>query len=63
MAYDKRPRHAALYRVDCGKATRVAKGLTICNGPALHEPQGRLYLADTALFNVDVFNLDPRPVP
>ena len=34
-------------------------GLTICNGPAFDEPQGRLYLADTALFVVDVFDLDP----
>ena len=59
MAYDKRPRNAALYRVDHGKATRVAGGLTICNGPAFDEPQGRLYLADTALFVVDVFDLDP----
>ena len=42
MAFDKRPRNAALYRVDGGKATRVVDGLTICNGPAFDEPQGRL---------------------
>ena len=59
MAYDKRPRNAALYRVDGGQATCVVGGLTICNGPAFDEPQGRLYLADTALFVVDVFDLDP----
>ena len=59
MAYDKRPRNAALYRVDGGQVTRVADGLTICNGPAFDEPRGRLYLADTALFVVDVFDLDP----
>ena len=59
MAYDKRPRHAALYRVDRGRVTRVAEGLTICNGPAFDEPQGRFYLADTAPFTVDVFDLDP----
>ena len=59
MAYDKRPRNAALYRVDRGKVTCVAGGLTICNGPAFDEPAGRLYLADTALFVVDVFGLDP----
>jgi sugar lactone lactonase YvrE len=59
MAYDKRPRNAALYRVDGAKVTRVADGLTICNGPAFDEPQERLYLADTALFAVDVFDLDP----
>ncbi len=59
MAFDKRPRNAALYRVDGGKATCAVEGLTICNGPALDEPQGRLYLADTALFIVDVFDLDP----
>jgi xylono-1,5-lactonase len=59
MAYDKRPRNAALYRVDGGRVTRTADGLTICNGPAFDEPAGRLYLADTALFTVDVFDLDP----
>ena len=59
MAYDKRPRHAALYRVGGSKPTRTAEGLTICNGPAFDEPQGRLYVADTALFVVDVFDLDP----
>jgi len=59
MAYDKRPGNAALYRVDDGKATHVTGGLTICNGPAFDEPRGRLYLADTALFVVDVFSLDP----
>jgi sugar lactone lactonase YvrE len=59
MAYDKRPRNAALYRVDGGQVTRAADGLTICNGPAFDEAQGRLYLADTALFVVDVFDLDP----
>jgi len=59
MAYDKRPRNAALYRVDGSRVTRVAEGLTICNGPAFDEPAGRLYLADTALFVVDVFGLDP----
>jgi sugar lactone lactonase YvrE len=59
MAYDKRPRNAALYRVDRGQATCVADGLTICNGPAFDESAGRLYLADTALFIVDVVGLDP----
>lgn len=59
MAFDKRPHNAALYRVDGGKAACVAGGLTICNGPAFDEPAGRLYLADTALFIVDVFDLDP----
>ena len=59
MAYDKRPRNAALYRVDGGQAACVVGGLTICNGPAFDEPQERLYLADTALFVVDVFGLDP----
>jgi len=59
MAYDKRPGNAALYRVDSGQVTRVAGGLTICNGPALDEPGGRLYLADTAPFVVDVFDMDP----
>jgi xylono-1,5-lactonase len=59
MAFDKRPRNAALYRVDGGRATCMVGGLTICNGPAFDEPRGRLYLADTALFVVEVFDLDP----
>ncbi len=59
MAYDKRPRNAALYRVSGGQVTCVAEGLTICNGPAFDEPHGRLYLADTALFVVDVLGMDP----
>jgi xylono-1,5-lactonase len=59
MAYDKRPCNAALYRVDGATVICVAEGLTICNGPAFDEPQGRLYLADTARCVVDVFDLDP----
>lgn len=59
MAFDKRPRNAALYRVDDGKAACVVDGLTISNGPAFDEPQGRLYLADTGISVVDVFDLDP----
>jgi len=58
MAFDKRPRNAALYRVDGGQAVCVVDGLTICNGPAFDEPAGRLYLADTALYIIDVFDLD-----
>jgi len=49
--------------VDSGQATCVAEGLTIRNGPAFDEPQGRLYLDDTALFIVDVFSLDPPRAP
>lgn len=59
MAFDKRPRNAALYRVDGDEVTCVVDGLTISNGPALDEERGRLYLADTALCTVDVFDLDP----
>lgn len=59
MAYDKRPRHAALYRVDADKATCVVDGLTISNGPAFDESQGLMYLADTGIGHVDVFDLDP----
>jgi sugar lactone lactonase YvrE len=59
MALDKRPRNAGLYRVDGDEVTCVVEGLTISNGPALDEAQGRLYLADTALCVVDVFDLDP----
>jgi sugar lactone lactonase YvrE len=60
MALDKRPRNAALYRVEGDRASRVVDGLTISNGPALDEARGRLYLADTALSIVDVFDLDPE---
>jgi sugar lactone lactonase YvrE len=59
MAFDKRPRNAALYRIDDGTVTCVAGGLTISNGPAFDEPHGCLYLADTGIFVVDVFDLDP----
>ena len=59
MAFDKRPRNASLYLVEHGTATGVVDGLTISNGPALDEARGRLYLADTALCAVDVFDLDP----
>jgi sugar lactone lactonase YvrE len=58
MAYDKRAGNAALYRVDGSSATRVVEGLTISNGPAFDESRARMYLADTALFVVDVFDLD-----
>ncbi len=58
MAYDKRPRNAALHRVEGDRVTCVVDGLTISNGPAFDEPQGRLYLADTALCVVDLFDLD-----
>ncbi|HEX6419822.1 MAG TPA: SMP-30/gluconolactonase/LRE family protein [Acidimicrobiales bacterium] len=58
MALDKRPRNAALYRVDRDRAARVVDGLTISNGPALDESRGRLYLADTAVGIVDLFDLD-----
>jgi sugar lactone lactonase YvrE len=58
MALDKRPGNAALYRVDRDSATRVVDGLTISNGPALDESRGRLYLADTAVGIVDLFDLD-----
>jgi len=58
MALDKRPRNAALYRVDAAGATRVVDGLTISNGPAFDESAGRLYLADTGVMVVDVFDLD-----
>jgi xylono-1,5-lactonase len=59
MAFDKRPRNAALYRVEGDRVTRVVDGLTISNGPAFDETRERLYLADTALCLVDVFDLDP----
>jgi sugar lactone lactonase YvrE len=59
MAFDKRPGNAALYRVDGASATRVVEGLTIANGPAFDPSRGRLYLADTAICVVDVFDLDP----
>ena len=58
MAFDKRPRNAALYRVEGDEVTCVVAGLTISNGPAFDESAGRLYLADTARCSVDVFDLD-----
>ncbi len=59
MAYDKQAGRAGLYRVDGGgTVTCVVEGLTISNGPAIDEARGRLFLADTALFTVDVFDLD-----
>jgi sugar lactone lactonase YvrE len=58
MAFDKRPGNASLYRVEDSTVARVVDGLTISNGPALDEARGRLYLADTALCVVDVFDLD-----
>jgi sugar lactone lactonase YvrE len=60
MAFDKRPRSAALYRVDGDTAICVVDGLTIANGPAFDESRGRLYLADTAIFAVDVFDMAPE---
>jgi sugar lactone lactonase YvrE len=57
MAFDKRPRNAALYRVDGDQVTCVVDGLTIANGPAFDEPHGRLYLADTGICVVDVFDM------
>jgi sugar lactone lactonase YvrE len=60
MAFDKRPRNAALYRVDGDRATCVVDDLTISNGPAFDESQGRLYLADTAIGIIDVFDMDPE---
>lgn len=59
MPFDKRPRHAALYRVDGDAATKVVDELTISNGPAFDDARGLMYLADTALFIVDAFDFDP----
>ncbi len=47
MAYDKRPRNAALYRVDGGGATRVVEGLTISNGPAFDAARERACTSPT----------------
>jgi sugar lactone lactonase YvrE len=58
MAYDTRPRNAALYRVEDDDVDCVVTGLTISNGPAFDEASGRLYLADTARCVVDVLDLD-----
>ncbi len=60
MAYDKRPRNAALYRIEGAKTTRVADGLTICNGPAFDEHAGPpLPRRHRHQFIVDLFDLDP----
>lgn len=58
MAFDQRPGNAALYRVDGDAVTCAVDDLTVSNGPALDEEQGRMYLADTALCVVDVFDFD-----
>src|SRR3954454_14625194 len=55
----QRPGNAALYRVDGEIATCVVDGLTISNGPAFDDDSGRLYLADTAVGIVNVFDYDP----
>jgi sugar lactone lactonase YvrE len=59
MAYDKRPRGGALYCVDGDTVTQVVEELTISNGPAFDEDASRVYLADTAVGIVDVFEFDP----
>ena len=59
MAYDKRPRNAALYRVDGGKVDPRGRGPDDLQRARVRRAAGRLYLADTALFVVDVFDLDP----
>ncbi len=59
MAYDKRPGNASLYRVEGEIATCVVDGLTISNGPAFDDDDGRFYLADTAIGIVYVFDYDP----
>jgi sugar lactone lactonase YvrE len=58
MAYDKRPQHAGLYRVEHARAVPAVEALTISNGPAFDAQARRLYLADTALHVIDVFDLD-----
>jgi sugar lactone lactonase YvrE len=60
MAFDKRPRNGALYRVDDEVASRVVHGLTISNGPAFDDAGTTLYLADTALGVIDVFDVEPE---
>jgi len=59
MALDKQPGSGALYRIDGETATRVVDELTISNGPAFDPTRGRVYLADTAINIVDVFDGDP----
>lgn len=60
MSYDKKPKHAGLYRVENDLVTCVVEELTISNGPAFNDVAGRLYLADTSEGIIDVFdfNLD-----
>lgn len=59
MAFDKRPRNAALYMVNGDVAVQVVDGLTISNGPAFDDSAETMYLADTALGVIDVFDVDP----
>ena len=60
MAFDKRPQNGALYRVDGEVSSRVVDGLTISNGPAFDDAGTTLYLADTALGVIDVFDVEPE---
>lgn len=60
MAYDKRSESAALYRVDGAEVTRAVDRLTISNGPAFDRSRDRLYLADTGIGAIDVFDMDPE---
>ncbi|MFI7544840.1 SMP-30/gluconolactonase/LRE family protein [Actinoplanes sp. NPDC049599] len=60
MACDQSPGGGALYRLDPdGRVRIVLRGLTIGNGPAF-TPDGRtMFLSDTPLGHVDVFDVDP----
>jgi sugar lactone lactonase YvrE len=58
MPYDKRTGHAGLYRVDAFGVECVVDGLSIANGPAFDEARDRLYLADTAISIVYVYDVE-----
>ncbi|GIE50962.1 hypothetical protein Ani05nite_44960 [Amorphoplanes nipponensis] len=60
MACDQSPKGGALYRLDPdGRVRTVLRDLTIANGPAF-APDGRsMFLSDTPLGHVDLFDVDP----
>ena len=60
MAYDKRPRNAALYRIDGGQDDPRSRGPDdLQRARVRRDKRAAYFLADTALFVVDVFDLDP----
>jgi sugar lactone lactonase YvrE len=57
MAYDKRPRAGALYRIDpAGCVTVVRRDVTVSNGLAWSPDGDRAYFVDTATYRITAFD-------